>query len=140
MRGAVPRATRPRMAVLSAVHAHPYAGTDSLVGAARGHLPGVSHQAAYDSLRALTATSPVRRVQPSGSVARYESRAGDNHHHVGCRSCGAVAGVDCAVDRAVGEAPCLAASGDRGFSIDEAEVICWGLCTGCSPHAVADRP
>ncbi|NVI85885.1 Fur family transcriptional regulator [Actinomadura sp. BRA 177] len=121
------RVTRPRIAVLRAVHAHPHADTDSIIGAVRGDLPKVSHQAVYDSLRALTAAGLVRRIQPSGSVARYESRTGDNHHHVVCRSCGAIADVDCAV----GEAPCLTASDDRGFAIHEAEVVYWGLCPDC---------
>jgi Fur family ferric uptake transcriptional regulator len=121
------RVTRPRIAVLRAVHAHPHADTDSIIGAVRGDLPKVSHQAVYDSLRALTTAGLVRRIQPSGSVARYESRTGDNHHHVVCRSCGAIADVDCAV----GEAPCLTASDDRGFAIHEAEVVYWGLCPDC---------
>ncbi|MUN38371.1 MULTISPECIES: Fur family transcriptional regulator [Actinomadura] len=128
LRGAALRVTRPRLAVLSAVHAHPHADTDSIIGAVRADLPAVSHQAVYDSLRALTAAGLVRRIQPSGHVARYESRVGDNHHHVVCRSCGEIADADCAV----GEAPCLSASDDSGFSIDEAEVIYWGLCPGCA--------
>ncbi|MFC4533702.1 Fur family transcriptional regulator [Sphaerisporangium dianthi] len=128
LRGAALRVTRPRVAVLSAVYAHPHADTDSLIHAVRRDLPEVSHQAVYDSLHALTTAGLVRRIQPSGSVARYESRVGDNHHHVVCRSCGIVTDVDCAV----GEAPCLTASDDHGFSIDEAEVIYWGLCLGCS--------
>ncbi|HCT78691.1 MAG TPA: transcriptional repressor [Micromonosporaceae bacterium] len=128
LRGAVLRVTRPRVAVLSAVHANAHADTDSIIGAVRRDLPKVSHQAVYDVLRALTAAGLVRRIEPSGSVARYESRAGDNHHHVVCRSCGLVADVD----RAAGETPCLTASDDHGFSIDEAEVIYWGLCPGCS--------
>jgi Fur family transcriptional regulator, stress-responsive regulator len=128
LRGAALRVTRPRVAVLSAVYAHPHADTDSIIGAVRRDLPKVSHQAVYDSLHALTAAGLVRRIQPSGSVARYESRVGDNHHHVVCRSCGAIADADCAVS----EAPCLTASDDRGYSIDEAEVIYWGLCPGCS--------
>jgi Fur family ferric uptake transcriptional regulator len=128
LRGAALRVTRPRVAVLNAVYAHPHADTDSIISAVRRDLPEVSHQAVYDSLHALTATGLVRRIQPSGSVARYESRVGDNHHHVVCRSCGLIADVDCAV----GEAPCLTASDDGGFSIDEAEVVYWGLCPGCS--------
>jgi Fur family ferric uptake transcriptional regulator len=122
------RVTRPRVAVLSAVHDHPHADTDSIIGLVREDLGEVSHQAVYDVLRALTTAGVVRRIQPTGSVARYEARVGDNHHHVVCRSCGAVADVDCAV----GEAPCLTASDDHGFSIDEAQVIYWGLCPGCS--------
>ena len=127
LRGTALRVTRPRMAVLTAVHAHPHADTLSILGAVRRELPDVSHQAVYDVLRALTAAGLVRRIEPAGSAARYESRVGDNHHHVVCRSCGAIADVDCAV----GETPCLTASDNQGFSIDEAEVIYWGVCPGC---------
>jgi Fe2+ or Zn2+ uptake regulation protein len=132
LRGTPLRVTRPRVAVLAAVHAHPHADTDSIISAARRELPAVSHQAVYDVLRALTAAGLVRRIQPSGSVARYEARVGDNHHHVVCRSCGAIADIDCAV----GATPCLTASDDRGFSIDEAEVTYWGVC----PECAAARP
>ncbi len=128
LRGTGLRVTRPRVAVLGAVHAHPHADTDSLIEAARRDVPEVSHQAVYDCLHALTRTGLVRRIQPPGSVARYESRVGDNHHHVVCRSCGAIADVDCAV----GAAPCLTPSDALGFTIDEAEVVYRGLCTPCS--------
>ncbi|MDI1462580.1 Fur family transcriptional regulator [Catellatospora sp. KI3] len=128
LRGAALRVTRPRLAVLGAVFAHPHADTDAIIGAVRADLPEVSHQAVYDCLHALTAAGLVRRIQPSGSTARYESRVGDNHHHMVCRSCGLIADVDCAV----GEAPCLTASDDSGFVIDEAEVVYWGLCPACS--------
>jgi Fur family transcriptional regulator, stress-responsive regulator len=128
LRGASLRVTRPRVAVMAAVHAHPHADTDAILGSARRALPGVSHQAVYDVLRALTDAGLVRRIQPAGSVARYEARVGDNHHHVVCRACGDIADVDCAV----GAAPCLTASHDHRFSIDEAEVTYWGLCSSCS--------
>ena len=128
LRGAALRVTRPRVAVLAAVHDHPHADTDSIIGVVRTDLGEVSHQAVYDVLRALSIAGLVRRIQPPGSVARYESRVGDNHHHVVCRSCGAIADVDCAV----GSAPCLDASDAHGFSIDEAEVVYWGLCPACS--------
>ncbi|RNL80312.1 transcriptional repressor [Nocardioides marmorisolisilvae] len=128
MRSAALRVTQPRVAVLAAVHEHPHASTDALIDAVRGTLPDVSHQAVYDSLHTLTAAGLVRKIQPSGSTARYESRIGDNHHHVVCRSCGAVADVDCST----GHAPCLTASQSHGFVIDEAEVIYWGLCPQCS--------
>jgi Fur family transcriptional regulator, stress-responsive regulator len=121
------RVTRPRTAVLSAVHDHPHADTDSLIGVVRRDYGDVSHQAVYDVLRALTATGLVRRIQPTGSLARYEARVGDNHHHLVCRSCGAIVDVDCAV----GEAPCLTAADAAGFAIDEAEVIYWGRCPEC---------
>ena len=128
LRGAALRVTRPRVAVLTAVYEHPHADTDSIIGVVREDLGEVSHQAVYDVLRALTAAGLVRRIEPSGSVARYESRVGDNHHHVVCRSCGAIEDVDCAV----GDAPCLTASDDHGYAIDEAEVTYWGLCPTCS--------
>ena len=129
------RVTRPRVAVLTAVHANPHADTDSIIRAVREDLPDVSHQAVYDSLSTLTSAGLVRRIQPSGSVARYESRVGDNHHHVVCRACGSIADVDCAV----GEAPCLTAADDSGFAIDEAEVIYWGLCPDCAAAQQVSR-
>ena len=127
LRGAALRVTRPRVAVLTAVHDHPHTETDSIIGVVRGDLGEVSHQAVYDVLRALTAAGLVRRIQPMGSVARYEARVGDNHHHVVCRSCGAIADVDCAV----GYTPCLTAVDDSGYEIGEAEVIYWGRCPEC---------
>jgi Fur family ferric uptake transcriptional regulator len=140
VRAAGLRVTRPRTAVLAAVHGHPHADTDSIISAVRAELGDVSHQAVYDVLRALTMAGLVRRIQPSGSVARYESRVGDNHHHVVCRSCGVIADVDCAV----GDVPCLTASNDQGFVIDEAEVVYWGMCPACqlsapSLHGIANQ-
>ncbi|MBA2389211.1 MAG: transcriptional repressor [Geodermatophilaceae bacterium] len=136
LRGAALRVTRPRVAVLTAVYEQPHAETDSIIGVVRQDLGGVSHQAVYDVLRALTSAGLVRRIEPSGSVARYESRVGDNHHHVVCRSCGAIADVDCAVL----ETPCLTASDDHGYAIDEAEVIFWGLCPACHTAPPSSTP
>jgi Fe2+ or Zn2+ uptake regulation protein len=139
LREASLRVTRPRLAVLSAVHGHPHADTDSIIGVVRDGLGEVSHQAVYDVLRALTGAGLLRRIQPPGSVARYEARVGDNHHHVVCRACGAVSDVDCAV----GDAPCLTADDDSGYAIDEAEVIYWGRCPSCAlfptAHPSPDR-
>lgn len=132
LRGASLRVTRPRLAVLGAVHQRPHADTDTVIRAVRAELGEVSHQAVYDVLRALTEAGLVRRIQPSGSVARYEARVGDNHHHVVCRGCGVIADVDCAV----GEAPCLTASDDHGFRIEEAEVVYWGTCPACAGAGV----
>ncbi|MBN9108882.1 MAG: transcriptional repressor [Pseudonocardia sp.] len=136
LREASLRVTRPRVAVLSAVHDEPHADTASIIGAVRTELGEVSHQAVYDVLRALTAAGLVRCIQPPGSPARYESRVGDNHHHVVCRSCGAVADVDCAV----GATPCLTASDSHGFAIDEAEVVYRGLCPACATAAGRSAP
>jgi Fe2+ or Zn2+ uptake regulation protein len=128
LRGASLRVTRPRVAVLGAVHDHPHADTTSIIGHVRERLGEVSQQAVYDVLAALTDAGLVRRIHPPNSVARYEARVGDNHHHLVCRSCGAIADVDCAA----GAAPCLTASDDHGYAIDEAEVIYWGLCPDCA--------
>lgn len=136
LRDADLRVTRPRTAVLAAVHGLPHADTDSLIEAVRAELGKVSHQAVYDVLRALTIQGLVRRIEPPGSVARYEARVLDNHHHVVCRSCGRIEDVDCAV----GDIPCLTASENHGFEIDEAEVVYWGLCPECLMADVPRRP
>jgi Fe2+ or Zn2+ uptake regulation protein len=122
------RVTQPRLAVLDALVELAHADTDSVIRAVRRGLPDVSHQAVYDSLRTLTMAGLARRIQPTGSVARYEARVGDNHHHLVCRSCGAIVDVDCAV----GHVPCLTASDDHGYVVEEAEVIYWGTCPACS--------
>jgi len=128
LRASALRVTRPRLAVLGVVHDHPHADTDSIIGLVRQDVGEVSHQAVYDVLRALTTAGLVRRFQPSGSVARYELQVGDNHHHLVCRSCGAITDVECAV----GHPPCLTPPDDSGYEIDEAEVIYWGRCADCA--------
>ncbi|MEA2372951.1 MAG: Fur family transcriptional regulator, stress-responsive regulator [Solirubrobacteraceae bacterium] len=136
LRGASLRITRPRVAVLAAVQSHPHADTNSIIGLVREDLGEVSHQAVYDVLRALTAAGLVRRIHPPGSVARYESRVADNHHHVVCRSCGAIADVDCVV----GTAPCMTAADNHGYAIDETEVVYRGLCPRCSTAPPSTPP
>jgi len=121
------RVTQPRVAVLAAVTANPHADTETIISAVHEEHPHVSHQAVYDSLKLFTSLGVVRQIQPQGHIARYETRVDDNHHHVVCRSCGHLADVDCSV----GAAPCLHASDDHGFQIDEAEVIYWGKCPDC---------
>ncbi|MFJ1654474.1 Fur family transcriptional regulator [Streptomyces sp. NPDC088337] len=128
LRAAGLRVTAARVALLETVRAGDHLDAEAIASGVRERVGHVSLQAVYEALRALTAAGLVRRIEPSGSPARFEGRVGDNHHHVVCRSCGAVADVDCAV----GDAPCLAASEDHGFSIHEAEVIYWGLCPACS--------
>lgn len=124
------RVTQPRLAVLAAVNAHPHVDTASVIDEVRGALGTVSHQAIYNVLEALTAAGLIRRIEPAGSVARYELRVGDNHHHAVCRSCGMIVDVDCAV----GHAPCLTPANDHGFVIEGAEVNYWGLCPNCSAN------
>ena len=119
--------TAQRVAVLRALAANPHATAEDVEGVVRAQIGGVSRQAVYDALTTFSERGLIRRIQPSRSAARYETRVGDNHHHVVCRRCGATEDVDCAL----GARPCLAASDDRGYVIDEAEVIYWGLCPAC---------
>ncbi|MFF6914037.1 transcriptional repressor [Streptomyces sp. NPDC012466] len=128
LRGAGLRVTAARVALLEAVRDGDHLGAEAIASEVRGRVGHISVQAVYEGLHALTAAGLIRRLDPPGSPALYEGRVGDNHHHLVCRSCGAVADVDCAV----GHAPCLTASDDRGFAVDEAEVIYWGLCPTCS--------
>ena len=122
------RVTQPRLAVLATLSDHPHIDTDSVFSLVRADLPAVSRQAIYDVLHALTEARLIRRIQPAGATAHYESRVGDNHHHLVCRSCGGMVDVDCAV----GNAPCLTASDTNGFDVDEVEVVYWGICPDCS--------
>jgi Fur family transcriptional regulator, stress-responsive regulator len=128
LRGVGLRVTAARVALLETVREGDHLGIEAIASGVRDRIGHISIQAVYDALHALTGAGLVRRIEPAGRPPRFEGRVGDNHHHIVCRSCGAVADVDCAV----GEVPCLTASDDHGFSIDEAEVIYWGLCPGCS--------
>ncbi|MEV5312381.1 MULTISPECIES: Fur family transcriptional regulator [unclassified Streptomyces] len=128
LRGAGLRVTAARVAMLETVRAGDHLGVEAIAAGVRERVGHISLQAVYEALHALASAGLVRRIEPPGSPTLYEGRVGDNHHHLVCRSCGVVADVDCAV----GHAPCLTASDDRGFAIDEAEVIYWGLCPACS--------
>ena len=130
------RVTQPRIAVLATLRDHPHIDTERVISLVRASLPAVSRQAVYDVLNALTDAGLVRRIQPAGATARYESRVGDNHHHLVCRSCGGMVDVDCAV----GHAPCLTASNDNGFTVDEVEVVYWGTCPDCAARSTTSNP
>jgi Fur family ferric uptake transcriptional regulator len=122
------RVTRPRLAVLEVLEqSRGHLDVEQIAARVRRRLDTVSTQAVYDVLSALSRAGLARRIEPAGSPARYESRVGDNHHHVVCRGCGEIADVDCAV----GDAPCLTPSQAHGFVLDEAEVTFWGLCPAC---------
>ena len=131
LRSAGLRATAPRLAVLAALRRQPHADTDTVIRHARAELGTVSTQAVYNVLAALVEVGLVRRIEPAGSVALYELRVGDNHHHVVCRKCGAVDDVDCAV----GRRPCLTPSEAHGYLLDEAEVTYWGICPACQAES-----
>jgi Fe2+ or Zn2+ uptake regulation protein len=128
LRGAGLRVTAARVALLETVRQGDHLGIEAITSGVRARVGHVSLQAVYEALHALAAVGLIRRIEPAGGQPRFEGRVGDNHHHVVCRSCGVVADVDCAV----GEAPCLTAADNRGFAIDEAEVVYWGMCPECS--------
>jgi len=130
LRGAGLRVTAARVALLETVRHGDHLVVEAIASGVRDRVGHISLQAVYEGLHALTAAGLIRRIEPAGSPALYEGRVGDNHHHVVCRSCSVVADVDCAV----GDAPCLTASDDNGFSIGEAEVIYWGLCPTCTTN------
>jgi Fe2+ or Zn2+ uptake regulation protein len=125
------RVTAARIALLGTVRDGDHLGVEAIAAGVRDRIGHISLQAVYDALHALTEARLIRRIEPAGGPPRFEGRVGDNHHHVVCRSCGVVADVDCAV----GEAPCLTASDDQGFAIDEADVTYWGLCPDCSARS-----
>jgi Fe2+ or Zn2+ uptake regulation protein len=127
--------TAQRLAVLAAVSSRPHCTADDVATVVRAEIGVISRQAVYDALGVLADKGLIRRIQPSGSSARYEDRTGDNHHHLICRTCGRMIDVDCAV----GVAPCLTPAYDAGFEIDEAEVIYWGRCPECLAQTVV-RP
>ncbi|HZB18397.1 MAG TPA: Fur family transcriptional regulator [Blastococcus sp.] len=128
------RVTRPRLAVLDVLADHPHADADTIVTGARAQHPTLSPQTVYGVLDALVSGGLARRIEPAGAPALFELRVGDNHHHLVCRSCGAVADVDCAV----GAAPCLSPATPAGFVVDEAEVVFWGSCRDCQVEAAAE--
>lgn len=128
--------TAQRLAVMRAVASHPHTTADRVAEASRAEIGAISLQSVYDALGLLVTAGLIRRIQPAGSPARFEARVGDNHHHVICRICGRTDDVDCAV----GAAPCLTAANDRGYEIDEAEVIYWGRCPACLSRAGGESP
>ena len=128
--------TAQRVAVLRAVSDVPHSTADDIYTAVHAELGAISRQTVYDALAALTDRGLFRRIQPAGSSARYETRVGDNHHHLVCRTCGRMVDVDCAV----GDTPCLTASDDSGYQIDEAEVVYWGRCPDCAAAPAGEVP
>lgn len=131
LRAAGLRVTSGRVAVLRTLAEHPHANADTVFRSVLDALPATSIQNVHNVLGDLTEAGLVRRIEPAGSPALYERRIGDNHHHVVCTSCGAVADVDCVV----GHAPCLTPSDSSGFQVSTAEVTFWGLCPSCRKRA-----
>ncbi|HMU35449.1 MAG TPA: Fur family transcriptional regulator [Marmoricola sp.] len=125
------RVTKQRLTVLAAVDQHPHSDTASVLDQVRRTLASISHQAVYDALSDLTDAGLLRKFQPQGSAALYETRTSDNHHHLACRDCGNVVDVDCALQ----DKPCLTPVNDQGYVVDEAEVIYWGTCPTCSQES-----
>jgi Fur family transcriptional regulator, stress-responsive regulator len=133
LRGQGVQVTAQRIAVLRAVAGHPHATAEEVAQVARNEIGAISRQSVYDALGTLVDAGLLQRIQPVGSAARYEDRVGDNHHHLICRGCGQVVDVDCAV----GETPCLTASNNQGYQIDQADVAYWGRCPACQSESSA---
>lgn len=127
LRAAGLRVTAPRLTALEIIAEHPHSTADFVASAVREKLGGVSTQTVYDVLRVCAERGLLRKIEPAQSPVRYETRTGDNHHHLVCRSCRAIVDVDCVI----GTAPCLSPDDDHGFLVDEAEVTFWGLCKSC---------
>lgn len=119
--------TAPRVAVLEALGAHPHISAKTITQLVRGRIGKVSTQTVYDVLAAYVEAGLVQSIELAGSAARYETRSGDNHHHLVCRICERVTDVDCVV----GERPCLTPNDDAGYLVDTAELVFWGLCPQC---------
>lgn len=132
LRAAGLRVTAPRRAILTWVAAHPHSTVEAIAVGVRDQLGAVSKQAVYDVLSACSQVGLLRRIEPAGHPTRYETRVGDNHHHIVCRGCGVTADVDCAT----GTAPCLEPAQRHGFDVDEAEVVFWGTCPNCATASV----
>ena len=128
------RNTPQRRAVMTALLGNPHSTApelESRLRTARGTAAGLSRQGLYNVLEDLTEAGLLRCIEPAGSPARYELRAGDNHHHLVCRGCGRIEDVDCHV----GHAPCLDPVETKGFAVDEAAILWWGLCGDCRRFA-----
>lgn len=136
LRAAGLRVTRPRLAVLAEVASHPHADVETIATGARARLGSLSTQAVYDVVHALSDANLLRQIEPAGSPARFELARGDNHHHLVCRACRDIVDVPCAT----GQAPCLQASNDAGYLVDEAEVTYWGLCAACRAAPAPAEP
>jgi Fur family ferric uptake transcriptional regulator len=121
------RATVGRLEVLRTLDEHPHLDAERLHGLLAHELPSISVQSVHNVLADLTRAGLVRRIEPAHSAALYERRIDDNHHHVVCTVCGAVADIDCVV----GSAPCLHPSETAGYQVEEAEVTFWGRCANC---------
>jgi len=118
--------TAVRLAVLEVLDQHPHSDAAQIFEQVQQQVSTTSIQAVYNNLHALVEHGIVREIKPKGQVSLYETRAGDNHHHIVCRCCENIMDVDCKT-----VAPCLTPTDNHGFIIDEAEVVFWGVCPSC---------
>lgn len=118
--------TAVRLAVLEALQKYPHSDAARIFNVVQKKMPSVTIQAVYNNLNTLADKGIIREIKPMGQVSLYETRVGDNHHHIVCRHCDAVMDADCK-----GKPPCIAPADTGGFIVDEAEVIFWGICPAC---------
>lgn len=136
LRGAGLKVTESRLAAFGAFRPGEHLDADEVHTRVAAALPTTSRQAVYGVLGALAEQGLLRKIEPAGSPALYETRTGDNHHHLVCTGCGKVFDVGCVV----GEAACLTPSETHGFHIATAEVTFWGLCPECSASSASSAP
>ncbi len=118
--------TAVRLAVLEALHKHPHSDATTIFSIVHKKIATASKQSIYNNLNTLVECGIVREIKPKGQPSLYETRIGDNHHHIVCKNCHKVMDTECHAF-----APCLSPMNTHGFVIDEAEVTFWGICPAC---------
>ncbi len=125
------RATRCRVAILRSLAADPAPrSVPRLVAGVAGVADKVT---VYRTLRTLEAAGVVRAVDLRHAHAHYELVAGrQHHHHIVCRSCGAIEEVALGDERVI-EAQALARAERFAFVTDHALEF-FGVCKRCAGH------
>lgn len=123
------RATPQRIALLARLRTQRAPqSADAIVRALRGVLDQAT---VYRGLQEFEKARIVRRVQLRGS-SLYEA-PGSHHHHLICRSCGAVEDVEVNLPKSVSEK--VLAKSKRFISIEDESLEFFGICKLCSAHS-----
>jgi Fe2+ or Zn2+ uptake regulation protein len=104
-----------------------HATAETIYRAVAERMPGVSLPTVYATLELLEGVGMVRRVATDRGAVVYDPRT-DEHHHLACRRCGAIADVAVPVEADA----LLAAARDAGFAPDRTEVVIRGVCAACA--------
>ena len=115
-----------RLAIFEVLDDTPHLNASQISDAVKKKISAVSIQAVYKNLHSLADNNLIREIKPKGMPSIYETRIGDNHHHLVCSACGVVEDTNC-----LDTAPCLTAMDTKNFIIHEAEIVFWGTCVSC---------